>query len=257
VTVAVAQLRAAVGFLTRLPTVVAGDATGQAAYGVVGAIVGVAGGIVLLALGARVPLAAAALALAAMAVLTGGLHLDGLADTFDALAASDAARAEEARADPRIGAVGAAAVVLVIVIQASLLAAIAAGFGATAAAAACVSAAACSRGAAALLPALAPRAQGDESGRQGQAGGSGAWFIARARPVAAAFAVTSALAIAAILGFAIGRIAIPIGALGGVAATLVAGLWLVQLRGQLDGDGFGALIEVGFVACLLAMVLTL
>ena len=61
-------------------------------------------------------LPAAALALAAGAVLTGALHLDGLADTFDGvLGGKTPKRRLEIMNDPAIGVYGVAAVVLVLV----------------------------------------------------------------------------------------------------------------------------------------------
>ncbi|HHY93612.1 MAG TPA: adenosylcobinamide-GDP ribazoletransferase [Firmicutes bacterium] len=56
-------------------------------------------------------------------MLTGGIHLDGLADTVDGLASrAPAARALEVMHDPRVGAVGAAAAFLTILIKYASLA---------------------------------------------------------------------------------------------------------------------------------------
>ena len=61
-------------------------------------------------------LPAAALALAAGVVLTGALHLDGLADTFDGLLGGDTPKRRlEIMKDPSIGVFGVAAVVLVLI----------------------------------------------------------------------------------------------------------------------------------------------
>jgi adenosylcobinamide-GDP ribazoletransferase len=58
-----------------------------------------------------------------LAVLTGGLHLDGLADTADALGArSDRRRALEILRDSRIGGFGALALIFVIGLKAAALA---------------------------------------------------------------------------------------------------------------------------------------
>ena len=87
-----AEVVAAIGFLTRLPVgeVAAAnpERTGAAAFALVGAAMGTIGAMALLVLGDRAPLAAGGLAVGAMAVVSGALHLDGLADTADALAAS-------------------------------------------------------------------------------------------------------------------------------------------------------------------------
>ena len=61
---------------------------------------------------------AAALAVAAVEVVTGGLHLDGLADSADGAAArGDKERTLTVMRDPRIGAVGATTVVLVLILS--------------------------------------------------------------------------------------------------------------------------------------------
>src|SRR6266853_580866 len=95
---AIGTFEAALALLTRLPVRPRnGLASGAAAFPVVGAVVGVAG-LVPLILGAAVePVLASLLAIAAMTALTGALHLDGLADTADALLAPDPTTAERAR----------------------------------------------------------------------------------------------------------------------------------------------------------------
>src|SRR5438067_2134852 len=84
----------AVAFLTRIPVgrlvVLDGRdvARGAALFPVVGAAIGAATGATAFGLAKVVPsLAAAGIALALGALLTGALHLDGLADTADALGA--------------------------------------------------------------------------------------------------------------------------------------------------------------------------
>ena len=64
-----------------------------------------------------------------MAMLTGGLHLDGFADVFDALGGGrgDRARMLEIMRDSRIGAHGAGAVALVLLAKAACLEHLAAG----------------------------------------------------------------------------------------------------------------------------------
>jgi adenosylcobinamide-GDP ribazoletransferase len=81
--------RAAVGLLTRVPSR-PGPETERAIpwLPVVGAIVGAAVALVYIALrDATTPLAAAAVAIGAGALVTGGFHEDGLADTADAFGA--------------------------------------------------------------------------------------------------------------------------------------------------------------------------
>jgi adenosylcobinamide-GDP ribazoletransferase len=78
-------------------------------------------------LGARLvsPLAGAVLALAALAVLTRGLHLDGLADTADGLGPLRAReRALQVMHQGDVGPFGVAALVLTLLLQAACLAAL-------------------------------------------------------------------------------------------------------------------------------------
>ena len=91
---AAAAMRAALGLLTRLP-VHPTDArvSGAAAFPLAGTLVGLAGVVPLIPLATNEPLLGSLLAIAAMTVLTGALHLDGLADTADALMAPDPTQA--------------------------------------------------------------------------------------------------------------------------------------------------------------------
>ena len=115
--------RAAVALLTRVPVGAPKAATtGAAAFPFVGAILGAVGALPLLLLPARDGPIAAIAVLAIVVVLTGALHIDGLADRADALAALDPAGAERARADALIGAAGATAVILVLGLDAACLA---------------------------------------------------------------------------------------------------------------------------------------
>jgi adenosylcobinamide-GDP ribazoletransferase len=60
-----------------------------------------------------------AVGLALLALLTRGLHLDGLADTADALGVRDRARALEVMKQPAIGTFGALALLFVVLVQLS------------------------------------------------------------------------------------------------------------------------------------------
>ena len=90
-------------------------------FPVVGLVLG--GGVALIgwALGGRWqawPAGAAALAVAWMAWITGGLHLDGLADTVDGLSGGRTReRALEIMKDSRIGAMGAIAIALILIVK--------------------------------------------------------------------------------------------------------------------------------------------
>lgn len=119
----------ALQFLTRLPVPARGDfeagalARSAAWFPAVGLVLG---GLVAGAawLGALVdPWLGALLALAVWAWVTGGLHLDGLADLFDALGAAhrDRERFLAVLADPHLGAFGALALMLQLIAKLVLL----------------------------------------------------------------------------------------------------------------------------------------
>lgn len=120
----------ALGFLTRVPVPVAvfsmpnGQARSLPWYPLVGLVLGAI--LVALAwlLPARMPLLTAAMVVAAWAWLTGGLHLDGLADSADAWVGGmgDRARTLAIMKDPRSGPAGVVAVVLVLLLKFAALA---------------------------------------------------------------------------------------------------------------------------------------
>ncbi|GGK87814.1 adenosylcobinamide-GDP ribazoletransferase [Mangrovihabitans endophyticus] len=119
-------LRLAVGTLTVAPMPAGRVDRATAAVAMSAApVVGMALGGVLVAVLAMLGggLLAAAVAVAAGAVLTRGLHLDGLADTVDALGSyRHGAEALEIMKRADIGPFGVAAVVLVLLLQAAALA---------------------------------------------------------------------------------------------------------------------------------------
>ncbi len=123
------QLLAALALLTCLPVAGAprGDAGSLFWYPLVGALLAAALWLLAWLLPeATEPMLAAALLLCALVWLTGALHLDGLADSMDALAGGHAApeRALEIMRDPRIGSMGAAALFLALLAKFALLAAL-------------------------------------------------------------------------------------------------------------------------------------
>lgn len=93
-------------------------------FPLVGALIGGILVVVDLAAAAAFSLAVrAALILIASALVTGGLHLDGLADTFDGLfSRAERDRALEIMRESRIGALGAAGLVLYLLLKYALLA---------------------------------------------------------------------------------------------------------------------------------------
>jgi adenosylcobinamide-GDP ribazoletransferase len=237
------------------PTIGAGDAARAVLWlPVVGALLAVPAAGVLLAVqagGDSTPrrLLAAALAIGVLALLTGGLHLDGLADTADGLGSRrprEEALAIMRRSD--IGPFGVAALIFVVLIQITALATVSPGWPA---AAAVTAAAVTGRVAVALATGPgSPPARPDGFGAL-VAGAT----TARAR-------VTAAVLLLALVA---GAAAVAWGlfpALRGAAAVLAGLLAADVLRriakrrlGGMTGDVFGALIEVSATTVLLVLAL--
>jgi adenosylcobinamide-GDP ribazoletransferase len=124
------QIRLAASFLTILPLARAAPADSAEVAGSFGwfPLVGFAIGGVLCAADRWfghfcAPAPRAVLTVALLATITGGLHLDGLADTADAIGAGrDRARALEIMRDSRIGSFGAITLILVIGLKIAVLA---------------------------------------------------------------------------------------------------------------------------------------
>jgi len=114
------SFRSAVAFLTVVPVGAAAghpvERLGRAYFPAVGALLGLVAGVsfALVATMTTPPIAAVA-ATAVLAVLTGALHLDGVADAADGLfGGKDIARRLDVMRDPRVGSFGLVAVVLVM-----------------------------------------------------------------------------------------------------------------------------------------------
>jgi cobalamin 5'-phosphate synthase/cobalamin synthase len=231
---------AAVAFLTRIPVarrvVLDGDdvARGAVLFPLVGAGIGaVVGGAAAGLVHVLPALVAAGVALALGAVLTGALHLDGLADTADALGARD--RPLEAMRDHATGAFGTAALVLDLLVKAAALAALA------------------PHGRTVVLDALAAGALGRAvpvvlaaSLASVREDGAGAVFRVGRSRAAAACALGAALALAAGLPDALVLIAVA----AAVAAAL--GTWYRRWLGGATGDMLGAAAELTETAVLVA-----
>lgn len=118
-------MRRAVSFLTVLGRAAAPNEHTLAWFPVVGLAVGAVVGGAWWVAGRWWPAAlAAVVAVAVDAIVTGGLHLDGLADSADGLIPPvSRARRLEIMADPRVGAFGALALILVLGLRAAAFAA--------------------------------------------------------------------------------------------------------------------------------------
>ena len=195
-------------------------------------------------------LLAAALAVGVLALLTGGLHLDGLADTADGLGSRrprDEALAIMRRSD--IGPFGVAALLFTVVVQITALASVAPGWpDAAALAVAAVT------GRTAVVLATGP---GSPAARPDGFGAlvAGA-TTARARMTAVAALLTATALIGAV---AWGWYPAVRGIVAVLAGLFAAGLLrrLARRRlGGMTGDVFGALIELTTATVLLSLALT-
>jgi adenosylcobinamide-GDP ribazoletransferase len=236
------SLRVAFGLLTTLPFRLpddwsAGD-SGRASvwYPVVGLVVGA---LTWLAWKGTMlifpPLVSGVSTLVTWVLLTGGLHLDGLADCCDGLFASvSVERRLEIMKDPRMGAFGVIGLILILFLKAVALVSLTstASFGillATSFARWCILPAA-------LLPLARPS-------------GMGADFAAGFRRSFILWAAIIPLAIAIVLDVR-GILSIT----AGLAATDLV-LWLAKSRiGGVTGDVFGMVVEVVETIVLLIFV---
>jgi len=255
-------LRTALGLFTILPVRAAPEIGGDDAaravlwLPVVGLLLAVPAAAVLLAVeagGHSGPrrLLAAALAIAVLALLTGGLHLDGLADTADGLGSRrprDEALAIMRRSD--IGPFGVAALLFTCVLQITALATVNPGWPAAA-----VLAGAAVTGRVAVVLATGP---GTPAARPD---GFGA-LVAGATTARARIAASGTLLVA------VGVIAVAawgwhpaLRSVVAVLAGLLAGDLLRRLArrrlGGMTGDIFGAQIELATATVLVAVALTM
>lgn len=233
------NLRTAFGLLTTLPVGLPGDwqpgDSGRAAfwYPVVGLAVG--GLVWLVWLGLNLwfpPLVSAVIALGVWVGLTGGLHLDGLADCCDGLPGSASRERRLAiMKDPHLGAFGVIGLFFVLTLKATAFSLLAPSSGLSIVLAATL-------GRWLILPASRLP--------QARPGGMGADFAAGVRPVAVWITAALPISLAVLLGMQ--------GAFA-VLAALISGAALLRLAwkriGGVTGDVLGALVEVAETAVLL------
>lgn len=229
----------AAAFLTRLPVpdvgVVPDRVLGRAVgwFPWVGALLGGAAALAAVAGAGGPPLLVAALLIAASGLVTGGLHLDGLADSFDAMGAGGSKeRMLDIMRDSRIGAHGAAGLLLGTVVKVAALAAVVDEPMVVA-----------------LVPAL---------GRWVLAVLIVAFPYARARGLGRTMkdhAGLAQVALGAVPVVALGALAGPLGPIFagvGLAAALLVAVALRRRLGGLTGDTYGLGLEVAETAGLCA-----
>ena len=192
------------------------------------------------------PWIAAALALAALAWLTGALHEDGLADTFDGLGGGrDAATRLEIMRDSRLGSFGALALLLTLLLKAAALAQLL-GQGALWAAALWWAVQGISRALAAALMLALPYARAGQTGK----------VTAVARSLRRSDG-GCALAVGGVAWLLLAALAWPWRALVVLAVlALLYAVWRRVLRARLGGytgDALGAAQQVAELALLLVL----
>jgi adenosylcobinamide-GDP ribazoletransferase len=193
------------------------------------------------------PLLGAAAALIAITLATRGMHLDGLADTADALSASyDRVRALEVMRLGNIGPSGVAAVVLVLLLEAAALVSLLPSGRGVAMVCLCLVASrqvlawGCSTG----VPSARPQ-------------GMGATFAGSVHRSVVGMGFVLLLGLSALVSswsgspWWIGPVAIAAAALGGVAVIRRA----TRRFGGITGDVLGTVIEVSFATALTASAL--
>ncbi|KAB8191731.1 adenosylcobinamide-GDP ribazoletransferase [Lysobacter maris] len=234
-------LLVAIGFLTRIPVPVAvferagAQARSLPWYPLAGALIAALLAVLAALVPAKSPLLAAALVLAAWVLLTGALHLDGLADSADAWIGGlgDRDRTLAIMKDPRCGPAGVTALALVLLLKFAALATLLAG-----ADRAWLLAPVLARAALALAFVGTPYVR---------ANGMGSALVEAARiPVAIALLLTLVAAAA----FAVA------GGIALLAAALVFLLWrraCLRRLGGMTGDTCGALAELTETAVLVAL----
>jgi adenosylcobinamide-GDP ribazoletransferase len=238
--VSIRSLRSAVAFLTVIPAADAagspGERLGRAYFPVVGALVGLLAGVALIVVTAVVgPWVGAVGAVAVLALLTGGLHLDGLADAADGLfGVGSLERRLEVMRDPRVGSFGAVALVIVLFGDVAALA----SMTPARALVALVVAGALSRLAILVVVVAAPYRRESGLGTAAQGGHKVFDLLLGAALTAAACLLDPRRAAAAALVVAL-------------AGTVVVAIARRRIGG-VTGDIYGAVTEIGQLAALVA-----
>jgi adenosylcobinamide-GDP ribazoletransferase len=205
-------------------------------------LVGAGLGVVLVAADALTvwlfpPLLAALLTVTLWKLLTGGLHLDGLADCLDGLVGRDRERRLAIMRDSRIGTFGAVGLILFLMLEIVAVAELVPD----ARRAVLLAAPSIGRAAPPVLARLFPAARPE---------GQGAAFRAGVGPLGAALAAALgalvALAALGAAGLAVMALALTVAA---AAARFVTGR-----LGGLTGDVLGAAVEVAELTALLAVI---
>jgi adenosylcobinamide-GDP ribazoletransferase len=181
------------------------------------------------------PLLAALLTVTAWKLVTGGLHLDGVADCLDGLVGNDPAHRLAIMRDSRIGAFGAVGLILFLLLEVAAVSGIDAG----------------ARWRALLVAPVVGRAMSPLMARMFPATSSGHGARFRAELGAAGPAVATALAFVVAIGVlgAWGVLALVLA----VVLTTLIGAFMTRRLGGVSGDVHGAAVEFSELAVLLVM----
>ena len=211
-----------------------GPGAAAAWFPVVGLLIGVLLAAVDRLAGALfAPLLAGVISVTVWKLVTGGLHLDGLADCLDGLAGRDPASRLAIMRDSHIGAFGAIGLVVVLLLQVATVSGLAAP----------------ARAHALILAPVVARAMPAVIGRVFPAPGPGHGASFRADLGRAAPVVTVALALAVAVVTMGGRgvVALLLAAVGALAFTA----FMSRRLGGVSGDVHGAVIELSEIVVLL------
>jgi adenosylcobinamide-GDP ribazoletransferase len=189
------------------------------------------------------PLLAALLTVTAWKLVTGGLHLDGVADCIDGLVGHDPAHRLAIMRDSHIGAFGAVGLILFLLLEVAAVSGIDGGLRWRALLVAPVVGRAMSPLMARMFPATTSQ------GRQTPSFGHGARFRAELGPMAPA--VASAFAFVVALGV-LGAWGVLALVLAAVLTTLI-GAFMTRRLGGVSGDVHGAAVEFSELAVLLVV----
>ena len=181
------------------------------------------------------PLLAALLVVTAWKLVTGGLHLDGIADCLDGLVGRDPAHRLAIMRDSHIGAFGAVGLILFLLLEVAAVS----GIDARA------------RWRALLVAPVVGRAMPPLLARMFAAAPSGHGARFRAELGPAGPAVATAIAVVVALGVlgASGALAL----VAGIALATALGAFMMRRLGAVTGDVHGAAVELAELAVLLVV----
>lgn len=243
----------ATAFLTRVPMPARQDfdlARAAWAFPVVGAATGLLlGTLGVLLTGATGWLVAAVLVVLVEVLITGALHLDGLADCADGTGGRDRSARLRIMKDHSVGVYGVAAVVLALTLKVALLGSLLDGAGGPTVLAITTIAWTLSRAA------MLPLAAGLPYAREAGTGRSLVEGLTARRTWAGAVVAAALVGGATWAGIALtgaGFWVFPLGLLVAVATTaLLVGAWARRTLGGVTGDVLGATAEVTLLVALL------